>query len=356
MEDLKNIKYAMCTLFDSNYLDKGLVLYDSLEKNASNFTLYVLAMNDKCFDVLTDLNLKHLIPIKLSDFENEELLKVKPTRGIGEYCWTCGSSLIKYVFETYSPDYCSYIDADMAFYDDPLMLIQELESKNASVSIVGHRFCTYDAKQMEWLVGKYCVECNTFKNNSEALNLLNLWISQCIEHCSTDGDGIYWGDQKYLDNWVKDYDFVIETGNLGAGVAPWNIAQYKLVRVNGDDIVIRRKNEEVKLLFYHFENIEYQNRTSVNTKIYSFWNIDDKLFHCLYDNYLHHIETKKKKLSKEFGIDYIIRKHPGANNKSESTIEKMLNMIKISYWKNIIFHSIPRKLYFDKSYIDLDNI
>ena len=69
------INYDLCTLLDSNYLDKGLVLYQSLEKCASNFTLYVLAMNDKCFEVLTDLNYKHLIPIKLVDFENEDLLR-----------------------------------------------------------------------------------------------------------------------------------------------------------------------------------------------------------------------------------------------------------------------------------------
>ena len=66
----QNINYALCTLFDSNYLDKGLVLYKSLEKYASCFTLYVLSMNDKCYEVLTDLNYEHLIPIRLADFEN----------------------------------------------------------------------------------------------------------------------------------------------------------------------------------------------------------------------------------------------------------------------------------------------
>lgn len=158
----QNINYALCTLFDSNYLDKGLVLYKSLERYASDFTLYVLAMNDKCYEVLTDLNFEHLIPIRLADFENEDLLQVKPTRGIGEYCWTCSSSLIKYVLDTYQPDYCSYVDADMAFYADPLVLVDEMKESNASVSIVGHRFNSFELNQAD-IVGTYCVECNTFK-------------------------------------------------------------------------------------------------------------------------------------------------------------------------------------------------
>ncbi len=35
-----------------------------------------------------------------------------------------------------------------------------------------------------------------------------------------------------MDNWCDDYDFVIETGNLGMGIAPWNINQYKRTNVH----------------------------------------------------------------------------------------------------------------------------
>ena len=31
-----------CTLFDSNYLDKGLALYESMKTNLAEFTLYIL--------------------------------------------------------------------------------------------------------------------------------------------------------------------------------------------------------------------------------------------------------------------------------------------------------------------------
>lgn len=345
MGDLKSIKYTMCTLFDSNYLDKGLVLYDSLEKYASNFTLYVLAMDDKCFEVLTDLNLKHLRPIKLSDFENEDLLRVKQTRSLGEYCWTCSSSLIKYVLDTFQPDYCSYIDADMAFYGDPIKLVDELEQKRASVSIVGHRFNWYERKKMSKKVGKYCVECNTFKNQKDSRELLDIWISQCLECCSILDDGVHWGDQKYMDNWVRDYSFVIETEHLGAGVAPWNVAQYKFVTTKDNSIVLSCRKNRYALLFYHFENIKYITDTKVNISVINSWSVDIQGVVNLYSNYLTRIREKKNMLSNEFGIDVLLRAHPGINNSKEDLLSKIKRFCKPSFWTTFIMISIPLRLY-----------
>lgn len=336
----KKINYALCTLFDSNYLDKGLVLYKSLERYASDFTLYVLAMNDKCYEVLTDLNYEHLIPIRLADFENEDLLRVKPTRGIGEYCWTCSSSLIKYVLDTYQPDYCSYVDADMAFYADPLVLVDEMKESNASVSIVGHRFNSFELNQAD-IVGTYCVECNTFKNDENARTLLDVWIGQCLEHCSIDGDGVYWADQKYMDNWVSDYDYVIETQNLGAGVAPWNIAQYKLIDNSSSSIKLKCRGNNYDLLFYHFENLQYLSLKQVNINVYATWGIQDKLVDLLYDKYLYSIDQMKSFMRENYDIDVVIKSHPGVTKSAKRKRSYKIIWKKI---KNIALLSIPYRL------------
>lgn len=313
---------ALCTLFNSLYLDKGLVLYDSLKERCSDFELYVLCMDEKCYEVLSELNPTHLIPINLEDFECEELLNVKPSRSFGEYCWTCSSWLISYVLEKYKPESCTYIDADMFFYQDPKELLNEMDERNASVLIVGHRFYPFLAAEKEHIVGRFCVEFNSFKNVESARGLLNKWKYQVLDHCSLDGDGVYWGDQKYMDNWLQDYPFVIESSHLGAGVAPWNISQYKL-DASSNGLTLRVNSQIVPLVFYHFENIQYLNRERVNTGIECFWGIDKKLVRLLYVDYLRKIKSKKAFLKDQYGIDVLIKSHPGVSSSTPRLSERI---------------------------------
>ena len=278
---------TLCTLFNSNYIDKGLTMYESIERYTQDFKLYVLCMDDKCYDVLTDLALSRFIPIPLSDFETPELLKVKSKRTMGEYCWTCSSSLVNYVMNTYQPEYCAYIDSDLYFYSDPNCVIEEMKLRNASVMIVGHRFNKCDKKELEWRVGKYCVEFNTFKNDENDRFLLSIWRRQCLDYCKCDGDGVHWADQKYLDNWCLDYPFCVETDNLGAGIAPWNIAQYRLIkRDNYGPITLRCRNREVSPLFYHFQGLTYIDEKTVKTNTFTSWCVSKKLVYTIYIPYL----------------------------------------------------------------------
>ena len=41
-------RMVLCTLYDSNYLDKGIALYYSLIKLEVPFKMYVLPMDEKC--------------------------------------------------------------------------------------------------------------------------------------------------------------------------------------------------------------------------------------------------------------------------------------------------------------------
>lgn len=321
---------TLCTLFDHNYLDKGLAMYKSLEKVCDEFELYVLAMNDKCYEILSALQCPHIKLIKLVDFEDEELLRVKPIRKVGEYCWTCSSSLIRYILMKYKPEYCTYIDADMYFYSNPKVIIDEMNEKNASVQVIGHRFCRSEKKLREWIVGKYCVEFNTFKNDENGLFLVNKWRDQCLECCSAIDDGIHWGDQKYLDNWCEDYAFCEETELLGAGIAPWNISQYKYVSGSAEnDLVVKCGRRKYPVIFYHYENIQYITKNQIRINVYSKLGIDDTLVNALYPHYLRVVDEQKNMLKEKFGLDVLILHHPGfeKREKNKFSLSKLRNLM-----------------------------
>lgn len=351
---------TLCTLFNTNYIDKGLTMYESIEKYTQDYVLYVLCMDNRCYEILADMNRPRFVPIRLSDFETEELLRVKKERSMGEYCWTCSSSLVDYIFRTFNPDYCAYIDSDLYFYDDVNIVIKEMEERHASVMITGHRFDKYREKENIWLVGKYCVEFNTFKNDVNGRSLLETWRKQCIEYCKCDGDGVHWGDQKYMDNWCDDYSFCVETSNLGAGIALWNIAQYRLLEQSeyGPNKV-KCRGSVVMPFFYHFQQLEYIDDNTVETHTMSKWGVQKLLVDSFYFPYLYHISANKKYLKANYGVNVIIKHHPGVQVKKRSTFEALRSIACKFFTKKgikyLFYTHIPLKLYGNKGVLKINN-
>lgn len=299
---------VLCTLYNSLYLDKGLVLYDSLCDCAKDFKLYVLCMDDKCYDVLTDLKQEHHIPVRLSDFEegDEALLAAKANRPMGEYCWTCSSSFIRYVLKHYNEDSCTYIDADMYFYNDPKILIEEMLAAGKSVMVVPHRFCKEKENQAA-TAGLYCVEFNTFLNNSDSLKVLEYWRDRCLETVMQSDDGIHYGDQKYLEELVRAYNNVHVCENLGAGVAPWNIYSYS-PGTKENVLYYNPSKTSSQLIFYHFQSIAYIFRRLIDVSLRN--TVDHRFVGMLYRPYLKRIDNRKQFLLENYGINLLIHSHP----------------------------------------------
>jgi len=244
-----------CTLFNSTYLSRGLSMYESLAEHCPSFSLHIFAFDQDCFDALAKLSLKNATIISLNEFEDEKLLTVKPTRSSGEYCWTCTPSTILYCIEKYNLNECTDIDADLLFFTDPKILVEELGEIH-SVLITEHRYTPkYDQSLTS---GKYCVQFITFKNDKNGLIVLNWWRDACLEWCFNRLEDNKFGDQKYLDDWLTRFEGVKELQNLGGGVAPWNVQQYTFIRTNNQVIgkeISSGKN--FNLIFYHFHDFKY---------------------------------------------------------------------------------------------------
>ena len=252
--------YNFCTLFDSNYLTRGLALYKSLESNCENFRLFIFAFDDRVYKILKEVNLANATIISLKEFEDEELLKVKPTRTTGEYCWTATSSTILYALEKFNVDSCTYVDADVFFYSSPKVIFDEMGDK--SILITEHRYSPEYNKEIK--SGKYCVQLITFRNDDRGLKALKWWRDKCIEWCYARFEDGKFGDQLYLDDWTTRFDNVHVLQHLGGGLASWNVQQYDFKKVN-NKIFGKEKSsgKEFEAVFYHFHYVRFYKNNQV---------------------------------------------------------------------------------------------
>lgn len=293
-----------CTLFDSYYLDKGIALYESLEKVTKDFTLYIFCFDDRSFDILKQLDYPHAVIIHQRVFEDKELLRLKKERSKAEYCWTCTSVIIEYVLDHYPVENCTYLDADLYFYFNPKVLFDEIKKVHADVVIVEHRFKNdYYGKKLERRNGKYCVQFNYFNQTKNSRYILNWWKEKCFEWCYDIPDPTRMGDQKYLDSWTRQFEKVYELQHLGGGVAPWNLERYHFVEVSQNGVWMQEGQGDIfPLVFYHFQNIRYMPGRRVNIKSQT---KDKNLKYRIYIPYLREIERIRKMLITQFGLDFI---------------------------------------------------
>jgi len=284
--------YNFCTLFDSNYLSRGIALYRSLEKNCENFHLFVFAFDKRTYHLLKKLNLSKATIISLDEFEDEKLLAVKPSRTIAEYCWTSTSSTILYVLENFEVDNCTYVDADVFFYSSPKPLFDELGDK--SILITEHRYSPQYNKELK--AGKYCVQFVTFKKDENGIKALKWWRERCLEWCYARYEDGKFGDQLYLNDWTERFDGVHVLQHLGGGLAAWNVQQYNFKIINNKIFGVEKSTgKEFEVIFYHFHYLKffYNGKIELGRR-----KLSKDVIEIFYKNYIKLLEDIKNEMLK----------------------------------------------------------
>jgi hypothetical protein len=324
--------YNFCTLFDSNYLSRGIAMYHSLKRHCDSFHLYVFAFDDKAYEILNNLSYEHITIISLKQFENEQLLSVKSTRSRAEYCWTCTPYTILHVLNNYKVDNCTYIDADLFFYSSPKVLFDEMGDR--SVLITEHRFTPkYDRSKIS---GKYCVQFMVFKNNEDGLKVLNWWANACFDWCYDRYEDGKFGDQKYLDDWTTRFNGIVhELQYLGGGMAPWNIQQYE-IKEDKPKLTLKTKqdNKTFDAVFFHFHYVRFYENDLVDL---GWMKLDKQIVNVIYVNYLKQLD-KALDVVKNIEPLFEEKLRPFSFSNADNIKEKL----------KILFKKITRYNLFDK--------
>jgi hypothetical protein len=263
------------TLFDNNFLPLGLCLHSSLLEHGQPFHLWILCMDELVEQNLRRLALPDVSLIPLSDVEDERLLKVKPGRSQGEYCWTLTPFAPQFVFDR-APlaRQVTYVDADIFFFSSPKLLLDEFGHSGKHVLITEHAYDPrYERFGRARRSGRFCVQFISFRHTLESQRVMRWWQDRCLEWCFARVEDGKFGDQKYLDQWPAIFETEVHIlKQKEKTLAPWNVRYYEKLRFG-----------QVKPVFYHFHGFRILSSTEI--LLYSGYRVGNAADY-LYQRYL----------------------------------------------------------------------
>ena len=309
-----------CTLFDHNYLSRGLVMYESLKEHCSDdFTLYILATDDIAYKWFCENPQEKIKVSSLADIKEfyPVLSRLESERTRAEFNWTLSSFSIQFFLKKYNLQSVTYLDADLRFYADPNILFDELKESESAI-ITPHNYTPrYDQSATS---GRYCVQFMYFKNNADGNKVLEWWRQQCEECCcGTPTDGKF-GDQKYLDDWLSRFSGIVhEEKHIGCGIAPWNVQQFNIEKSDSGFMLTNKITKlKEKLVFYHFHGVrEFLAKNGTFVWKLNNYELSDFVIENLYKPYTQTLEELATKLPKQNIRDWV-------EPKKELTLQRLL--------------------------------
>jgi hypothetical protein len=290
---------SYCSYFDHRYLARALCLYDSLCRHSSTFEWHVLALSGECERLLSELNLPQVKVTTLAEIEasQPELLQAKQNRSLVEYYFTLTAAFCRYAMDAVSNGaLLTYLDSDLYFFRSPQPVFDELEE--SSVGIIEHRFSLPNRVMIA--NGIFNVGWVSFRKDADGVGCLTDWNKKCLDWCYDRVEAERFADQKYLDQWPKEFENVCVIEHRGANVGPWNVADFQLqpsppkgcspIAVDG-----------TPLLFAHFQNVRRVGYRTYETG-FDVYKIESssrrEIAKQIYAPYLRHLNRRERHLRK----------------------------------------------------------
>ena len=248
-----------CTLFDRNYIARGLALHRSLVRHCGDFMLHVLCLDAPTFHVLSALALPRteLITIESLEQADNDLRGARSDRTPLEFYFTCKPVLLAYLLDSKaSVSRLEYLDSDLYFFSNPSAA--EEEYAESAVALSPHRFNTLNASRARY--GRFNAGWISVSADPEGQRFVGWWRDRCMEWCRLAVEDTRFGDQKYLDQVPALFPRTTAVSHPGFNLAPWNIDGYRVdlsdrgVEIEGRPLVFFHFHGTKRMLFNLYES------------------------------------------------------------------------------------------------------
>ena len=239
-----------CTKFDHRYLDRGLALYQSLQRWAPESGFHVLALSEECAVFLERLGLPNLRVTRTGDLCRIEprLGAAKADRNAASFVFTQTPFLVLAALrDVPEGGHMVYIDADTCFFSSPVEVVQA--GGAFDVILTRHNFAPH--WQPTELFGEFNTGWVGVRNTPAAIACAEWWAERCLEWCHDRPEEGKFGDQKYLEGLLGLGARALILDHIGVNCAPWNASGRHFMRKNGQTWV-----DGKKLVHFHFSLLE----------------------------------------------------------------------------------------------------
>lgn len=291
-------KSVLSMVVSSTRLIQGIACILSLYRNIDDFKLYILCVDNKCYEFLKKINYNKVILVTIPELNRKDLLELEKERKLNQYCWTLKPSFIKYIFNLDdSIERVTYIDSDLFFLQDPNIIFENQPDASVLLSS-GEIFLPMYSKDfnhyMQYLTGYFNSGFLSFRRDTNGLDCVNWWDKMCIESCISNPSDNKFGDQKYLDDMPFLFNNVQEITTPGINIGHWNYPKYNFT-VLDENIMVNN----YKLIFYHFSGFRIISKYDIR-QIHEKDRVNPPFIYQIYRQLLENIINEVEKIDPEF--------------------------------------------------------
>ncbi len=243
--------FTICTY---SYLGLAKTLISSFEKYNKGYDFWIVCIDcngniEKCIlaDTLFDKSI-----------DEKELLKRKFQYDITEYSTFVKPFAFKYFFAK-NYEKVVYFDPDIMFFSEFTDILDE----RYSAFVTPHKVFNAAQDMINEEVdisnhGVYNCGFICFNNDEYSHYFIDFWCDRLLDYCYIDEEHGVYTDQKWVDFiHVKMIDRVKIINNIGCNVAPWNLNERLITKVN-DEFIVKHDNICSKMVFFHFSGFDYR--------------------------------------------------------------------------------------------------